>query len=125
MNLSPPGAVPDFSDLPLYQIIAFFREAKFSSLLMLPFQDQYLPTDTVNEDSNKSLRDRKAKADAKGKEWTSKYLFHIPLKQVLRRKLDTNEDSSEEAAEESQPIPSDVDDLEEAPPITQSSNMEP
>ena len=124
-DLVPPGAVPDFSDLPLYKIIAFFREAKFTTLSMLPFRDQYLPTNTINEDSNKSLRDRKAKADDKGKEWTSKYLFHIPLQQVLRRKLDTDDNSSNgDTIEVAQPSEAE-DNGEELSPVTQSSNMGP
>ena len=53
---------------------------------MLPFRDQYLPTNTTNEDSNRSLRDRKAKGDKEGLEWTSHYLFHVPLKKVFRKK---------------------------------------
>ena len=53
---------------------------------MLPFRDQYLPTNTSNEDSNRSLRDRKKKADEEDKEWTPHYLFHIPLKRVFRKK---------------------------------------
>merc|ERR1712242_347577 len=31
-----PGEVPDFSDIPAYKLIAFFREAKFDTLTMLP-----------------------------------------------------------------------------------------
>ena len=53
---------------------------------MLPFRSQYLPTNTSNEDSNKSLRREKEKGDEEGKEWTSHYLFHVPLKRVFRKK---------------------------------------
>ena len=77
-ELVAPGQIPDFSDLPAHQLIAFFREAKFETLSMLPFRDQYIPTNTSNEDSNKSLRDRKRSADAKGQVWSTKYLFHVP-----------------------------------------------
>ena len=45
---------------------------------MLPFRDQYIPTNTSNEESNKSLKDRKKSADTKGQIWSSKYLFHVP-----------------------------------------------
>ena len=85
-DLVGPGEIPDFSDLPVYKLISFFREAGFETLSMLPYRAQYLPTNTSNEESNRSLRDRKKKADKDGKEWTSHYLFHIPLKKGRRRK---------------------------------------
>ena len=47
-ELVPPGAIPDFSELPLHQIISFFRDAKFKTLTMRPFFEEYLPTDTSN-----------------------------------------------------------------------------
>jgi len=81
-----PGEIPDFSGIPVYKLISFFREAGFETLTMLPFRDQYLPTNTTNEDSNRSLRDRKAKADEEDREWTPHYLFHVPLKRVFRKK---------------------------------------
>ena len=84
-DLVGPTEIPDFSDLPVYKLISFFREAKFECLTMLPFRDQYIPTNTSNEDSNRSLRDRKKNADKKGEEWTSHYLFHIPLKKGRRK----------------------------------------
>ena len=85
-DLVGPREIPDFSDLPAYKLIAFFREANFASLTMLPLRSQYLPTNTSNEDSNKSLRREKEKGDEEGKEWTSHYLFHVPLKRVFRKK---------------------------------------
>ena len=83
-ELVAPGEVPDFSAFPPYQLIAFFREAKFDTLTMRPFRAQYLPTNTSNEDSNKGMRDQKRNADLLGKEWTSKYLFRLPLKMGRR-----------------------------------------
>merc|ERR1712242_399500 len=77
-DLVGPGEIPDFSDLPLHKLIAFFREAKFDTLLMLPIRAQYLPTNTSNDESNVELRAEKEKGDLEGKAWTSKYLFHIP-----------------------------------------------
>ena len=85
-DLVGPGEIPDFSDLPAYKLISFFREANFAPLSMLPFRSQYLPTNTSNEDSNKALREEKAKGDEEDKEWTPHYLFHIPLKRVYRKK---------------------------------------
>ena len=86
-ELVAPGEIPDFSDIPVYQLIAFFREANFETLSMKPLTAQYLPTNTGGEESIKSLRDRKAAGDVKGQEWTSKYLFHIPLKRGYKSKL--------------------------------------
>ena len=86
-KLVAPGETPDFSDLPVYQLISFFREAKFETLSMKPFAAQYLPTNTSSEESNQGLRDRKKKGDEDGKKWTSKYLFHIPLKRGYKSKL--------------------------------------
>ena len=89
-DLVPKGAIPDFSDIPVHKLISFFREANFETLTMKPYSAQYLPTNTSNEESNKSLRDQKKHADTKGSEWTSKYLFHIPLKKGKRRKEPLN-----------------------------------
>ena len=101
-DLVAPGAVPDFSDLPVYKLVSFFKEAKFETLSMLPFRAQYLPTNTSNEDSNRSLRDRKSDGDKKGKAWISRYLFHIPLKQVNRlNRLNANSDNDETLPEAS------------------------
>ena len=99
-ELVAPRETPDFSGLPLFQLIAFFREAKFESLSMKPFADQYLPTNTGNEESNQSLRDLKAKGDEKGLEWTSKYLFRIPLKRGYKSKLIDEEDEDDKDKEE-------------------------
>ena len=62
-NLVEPGAIPDFSDIPAFKLISFFREAKFDTLLMLPFREQYLPTKTSNEESNKELCAEKEQGD--------------------------------------------------------------
>ena len=32
-----PGEIPDFSDIPVHQIISFMRDAKFETLTMRPF----------------------------------------------------------------------------------------
>ena len=94
-NLVEPGETPDFSEWPAYKLIAFFREAKFKALTMLPFQAQYLPTNTSNEESNESLRAEKEAADEQGTKWTSRYLFHIPLKVGHKpRQLDDSQSDS-------------------------------
>ena len=86
-DLVEPGEIPDFSEWPVYKLISFFREAKFEPYVMLPFQDQYNPTNTGNEESDAVLRADKEAADAEGKTWTSKYLFHIPLQVGTRPKV--------------------------------------
>ena len=85
-NLVEPGCIPDFSEWPIHKLISFFREAKFQPYVMLPFQAQYNPTNTSNEESNSELIAEKEAADKEGREWTSKYLFHIPLKVGTRPK---------------------------------------
>ena len=62
---------------------------------MRTFRNQYLPTETGDEDSNRSNRDRKKQGDIDGKAWTSKYLFHIPLKRVWRKKKDSESDTDD------------------------------
>ena len=80
-KLVEPGAIPDFSDIPIYLLVSFFREAKFEALSMQPFRAQYLPTNTSNEESNKGLLEEKQEGDLKAVEWASKYLYRIPLKE--------------------------------------------
>ena len=94
-DLVGPREIPDFSAYPPYQLIAFFREAKFDTLPMLPFRAQYLPTNTGNEESNQRHKEEKAEADLKGKEWTSKYLFRLPLKMGLRSKKSSESDDQD------------------------------
>ena len=86
-DLVGPREIPDFSDIPVHKLIDFFREAKFDSLMMLPFRAQYLPTNTSNEDSNAELRDEKEKGNVEGRKWTSKYLFHIQSYKGKRKNL--------------------------------------
>ena len=94
-DLVGPREIPDFSEFPPYKLIAFFREAKFETLPMLPFRAQYLPTNTSNEESNQRHREEKAEADLKGKEWTSKYLFRLPLKTGFRSKKSSESEDSD------------------------------
>merc|ERR1712242_340060 len=94
-DLVGPGEKPDFSDLPPYKLIAFFREAKFDTPTMQPFRDQYLPTNTGNEESNQELKALKEKGNLEGKEWTSKYLFHIELKKGKKKKTAVSDEEEE------------------------------
>ena len=98
-SLVDPGAIPDFSDLPVYKIIAFFKEAKFETLPMHPFLDQYLPTDKARNEADQGMKDAKRRGFIEGDKWTSKYLFHIPL-EVVRRKKSREEELDELEDEE-------------------------
>ena len=98
-RLVDPGEIPDFSDLPIYQIVAFFREAKFDTLLMHPFLDQYLPTDRSRNADDRGMHNAKKLATAEGTKWTSKYLFHVPS-EIVRRKKSKEEELDELAEEE-------------------------
>ena len=97
-KLVEPGEFPDFSNLKPYQLVAFFREAKFDTLTMHPFLAQYLPTEKLRNADDQGMKDAKAQGFKRGNEWTSKYLFHIPLVQGFRRKKKKKE--GEEDGEE-------------------------
>ena len=100
-SLVDPGAIPDFSDLPVYKIIAFFKEAKFETLPMHPFLAQYLPTGKARNAEDQGMIDAKKDGFKKGEEWSSKYLFHIPL-QVAKRKKSRAEELDDLMAEENE-----------------------
>ena len=74
---------------------------------MPPFLAQYLPTERPGNVDNQSMKDSKASGFKKGKEWMSKYLFHLPLGLAFRKSKkkakNPNEDAiniSERAAKE-------------------------
>merc|ERR1712115_763483 len=54
-DLVGPGEIPDFSEFKAYQLISFFREAKFDTLTMHPFLAQYLPTEKPGNSDNQSM----------------------------------------------------------------------
>ena len=93
-DLVGPGEVPDFTNLKIHQLISFFREAKFDTLTMHPFLAQYLPTDRAGNVDNEDMRLEKEEGFVRGRVWTSKYLFHIPTKQV-RRIVDEIDEANE------------------------------
>ena len=97
-NLVEPGEVPDFSDLPVYQIVSFFREVKFETLPFHPFLEQYLPTDKARNADDQGMIDAKREGFKEGDKWTSKFLFHIPLQLVKRKK--TREEELDELQED-------------------------
>ena len=77
-ELVPPGAVPDFSNLPLHKVISFFRDAKFKTLSMRPFFDEYLPTSLSNSADNQELIQAKEAGTKEGNAHLAKYLYRIP-----------------------------------------------
>ena len=85
-KLVDPGEIPDFSDLPVFKIVAFFREAKFDTLPMHPFLDQYLPTDKSSNAEDRGMVDAKKASHVEGNKWMSKYLFRIPSDPIKRKK---------------------------------------
>ena len=91
-----PREIPDFSNLKPYQLISFFREAKFDTLTMHPFLAQYLPTDKPRNRDNQSMKNLKEEGFKEGDKWASKYLFHIPLEQAMRRSSDKKIQRKEE-----------------------------
>ena len=100
-NLVEPGEIPDFSALKPYQLVAFFREAKFDTLTMHPFLAQYLPTEKSRNEDDQDMRKAKDEGFKEGNKWTSKYLYHIPLIRGFSRqkkKKDGKEDGEEETS---------------------------
>ena len=77
-DLVGPQEVPDFSDLPLYKVISFFKDANFKTLTMRPFFDEYLPTNLSNQADNEELQAAKEVGTKDGNEYLSKYLYRIP-----------------------------------------------
>merc|ERR1712115_146918 len=90
-----PGEIPDFSDLRVYQIVAFFREAKFDTLTMHPFLAQYLPTDKPGNEDNQEMIEERQKGFERGKAWTSKYLFHLKAPKIIPRRKKKDDEPEE------------------------------
>ena len=76
-ELVAPGEIPDFSDLPLYQVISFLKEVNFESLTMRPYLEEYYPAKLNKDGSNKGLVDARKAFIPKGAEYLSKYMYHI------------------------------------------------
>ena len=101
-DLVGPGEIPDFSEFKVYQIVSFFKEAKFETLTMHPFLAQYLPTDLAGNKEDLCMKAEREEGFKTGEKWTSKYLFHIPIRRVHRKQKpkDSNEGIPEELEEE-------------------------
>ena len=74
-DLVGPREIPDFSDLALHKVISFFKEAKFKSLSMRPYFDEYIPATSSNEASNQEILAAKQAAEREGNIYLHKYLF--------------------------------------------------
>ena len=71
------GGIPDFTDLPLFKVISFFREANFKTLTMRPFFDEYLPTKNSEGVVDKELLEMKNAGTKEGDAFLSKYLYRM------------------------------------------------
>ena len=69
------GAVPDFSHLPLHQVISFFRDAGFKTLTMKPFFDEYIPTKNSKGEEDEELAKMKDSGTKEGNEFLSKLIY--------------------------------------------------
>ena len=113
-DLVAPGEIPDFSNLKIFQIVSFFREAKFETLSMHPFLDQYLPTEIPGNKDDQSMRDRKSAGTKAGKTWTSKYLYRIPYTKTDRLKttpVTNNDNNNTNDDHNNSDEPTDIDQL--------------
>ena len=86
-ELVAPREIPDFSDLPVYQVVSFMREAKFETLTMRPFLQEYYP-DKLNKDgSNQGLVDARKKYTPLGNAYLARYLYQIQSSKELEKRL--------------------------------------
>ena len=69
------GAIPDFSHLPLHKVVSFFRDAKFKTLTMQPFFDEYIPTKNSKGEEDKELAQMKDSGTKEGNEFLMKLIY--------------------------------------------------
>ena len=86
-QLVEPGAIPDFSGISAHQIISFMRDAKFETLTMRPFLQEYYPAVLNKDGSNKSLVEARKEYTLKGNEYLAKYLYRIQSDKEIERNL--------------------------------------
>ena len=86
-ELVAPGAIPDFSGFSAHQIISFMRDAKFETLNMRPFLQEYYPAMLNKDGSNKSLVEAQKEYTLKGNEYLAKYLYRIQSNKEIERNL--------------------------------------
>ena len=86
-ELVAPGETPDFSDIPVHQVVSFFREAKFETLVMRPFLQEYYPAKLNKDGSNQGLVDARKNTWKRGDEYLAKYLYHIKTRDELSNNL--------------------------------------
>ena len=86
-ELVAPREIPDFTDLTVHQVVSFMREAKFETLAMKPFLQEYYP-DKLNKDgSNQSLVEARKAHSLMGNAYLARYLYQIQSKKELERNL--------------------------------------
>ena len=77
-DLVGPREIPDFSNLSVHKVVSFFRDAKYKSLSMRPFFEEYYPTSAPEDADNVVPRDEgDNKAKTRGWNYLSKYLYHM------------------------------------------------
>ena len=86
-DLVAPGEIPDFSDLPLHQVVSFLRDAKFETLVMRPFLQEYYPAKLNEDGSNQGLVDARKNTWKRGNEYLAKYLYHMKSSKELTSNL--------------------------------------
>ena len=71
------GSVPDFSDIPLYKLVSFFKDAKLHNYRMRPNLEEYFPTNLSTDGSNQSREERRLAAQQDGNKKLARYLYHM------------------------------------------------
>ena len=71
------GAIPDFSDIPLYKLVSFFRDAKLENYQMRPYLEEYYPTNLSTDGSNRSRDARQQAAQKLGDKDLARYLYRM------------------------------------------------
>ena len=86
-ELVAPGEIPDFSDIPVYQIVSFMRDAKFVTLTMRPYLQEYYPATLNKEGTNQDLIDARKRYTLMGDAYLSKFLYQLQSSKELERRL--------------------------------------
>ena len=84
-ELVAPGEIPDFSSLTAHQVVSFMREAKFETLSMRPFLQEYYPAKLNKDGSNQSLVEARKVYSLMGNAYLAKYLYHIQSDKEIER----------------------------------------
>ena len=71
------GGIPDFSDIPLYKLVSFFKDAKLENYKMRPYLEEYYPTNLSTDGSNRSRDARQQAAQKLGDKDLARYLYRM------------------------------------------------